>query len=264
MQENWVEVSKPGIKVLIHYPNKETDTYYSDKIQGDQQAWNTLVAPRYTVVRNLTDRGIQNWQSVTFLTADAREKSSGKNVYVVLYYKAYSDGSGKFLEVVAQSKELFEKEFGKNYIDKSSWDYMEQEKSWEKLAAMQFRNKFSVTAADLARKWKSVSSSYLQYYYVETGMPAGATATAIANEFTFLQGNQYQSVFNSASGVVGNQKFANIKYNGKYIVSDWSISLTNRHQGATESYDAFFEAVKGGRILQLRDANNTTISLVKE
>lgn len=264
VKEDWVEVNKPGIKLLIHYPNSVTDAYYSDKSQGDMQAWNTLVAPRYTNIRNLTDRGLQAWQSVTFLTADGQETGSGKNVYIVLYYKSYSQGGGRFLEVVADSKAIFEKEFGNKYIDKSSWDYLEQEKSWDKLAQFQWRNKFSIAAVDLPGKWKSVSSSYLQYYYVQTGAAAGATATAIANEFTFLKNNRYQSVFNSASGVVGNQQFTTVKYIGQSIVSDWSIKLTNRFKGATETYEAFFEAVKGGRILQLRDTNNTTISLVKE
>ncbi len=95
IQEDWVEVNKPGIKVLIHYPNKTTDTYYSDKSQGDQQAWNVLVAPRYTAIQNLTDRGIQNWQSVTFFTAAGHGKGSGENVNIVLYHKANRRCDGK-------------------------------------------------------------------------------------------------------------------------------------------------------------------------
>lgn len=262
IKKDWVEVTKPGIKILIHYPNAQADKHNFNKLEGDNNAWNILVAPRYSSITNFSERGIQDFQSITFLTADA-VTTDGKNVHIILYKKHYDKGNGRFLEVVADSKAIFEKEFGSSYINRSSWDYLEQTKTWDKLAAMQWRNKFAVTAADVIGKWSASDYASLSYYYVNTGGFAGATATSISDEFTFLQGNKYQSDHAGASGVVGNQKFSRQVYNGSSTVTNWSITLTNRFQGAAEKYDCHFEAVKGGRILLLTDRLGTSMSLVK-
>jgi hypothetical protein len=92
VKEDWVEVSKRSIKILIHYPNQQADECQFEKLKGDQM-------PR---------RG-------------------------------------------------------------SSWDYLEQAKSWDRLAAMQWQNKFSVALKDLAGKWNSSSYASLRYYYVNGG-----------------------------------------------------------------------------------------------
>jgi len=113
IKDDWVEVSKPAIKILLHYPNQKADDHQFEKLKGDQNAWEILVAPRYSDIQNLQERGIQDYQSVTFLRADATEKQTGKKVFVVLYKKHYDKGNGRFLEVVADSKAIFEKEFGK-------------------------------------------------------------------------------------------------------------------------------------------------------
>ncbi|GGG97817.1 hypothetical protein [Pedobacter zeae] len=264
VKENWVEVSKSGIKVLIHYPNQLVDAYSSEKLQGDHRAWTKLIEPRYNSINNVQERGIQDYQSVTFFTADATEKASGKKVYLVLFKKHYDKGNGRYLEVVADSKAVFEKEFGNNYINKSSWEYLDQVKSWDKLANMQNRNKFSVAASDLIGKWSASDYASLSYYYVSSGGFAGATATSISDEFTFLPGNTYQSDHAGASGVAGNQKFSRQVYNGNSLITEWSITLTNRFQGQPEKYNSYFEAIKGGRILVLTDRNNSVKCLVKQ
>lgn len=263
VKEDWVEVNKQGIKILIHYPNQKTDEHQFEKLKGDQNAWNILVVPRYSNIDNLQERGIQDYQSITFLSADAIEKQSGKKVFVVLYKKHFDKGNGRYLEVVADSKAGFEREFGNNYINRSSWDYPEQTKSWDKLAAMQWRNKFSVSMNDLKGKWNSSSHASLRYYYVNGGGFAGATATSIADSFIFFSDYRYESDHSGASGVVGNQKFSRQVYNGNVTVKNWSITLTNRFQGATETYESYFEAIKGGRILHLTDRSGTSLSLVK-
>jgi len=262
-KEDWVEVSKPGIKILVHYPNSQTDQYNADKLQGDQAAWNILVAPRYTRVSGLQQRGMQSYPSITFLTADASEKESGKKVHVVLYKKNYDQGNGRYLEVVADSRAVFEKEFGNNYINTSSWETLEQSKSWDKLAAMQWRNKFYVNAASITGKWTSTDFASLSYYYVNSGNYAGSTATAIADEFTFTASNTYNSQHSGASGQVGAMQFATQKYKGRYTLTAWTLTLTNRFKGEAEVFNCQLEAVKGGWLLLLTDKNNSTKSLVK-
>lgn len=264
IKTDWVEVAKPGILILIHYASKQTDEHNFDKLKGDEHAWNVLVAPRYQNITNFQQKGIQGSPSITFLTANAVEKQSGKNVFIVLYKKHYQQGNGRFLEVVANSKADFEREFGNNYINTSSWDYLEQSKSWDKLANMQWRNKFAVANTDLAGKWSSSDFASLSYYYVSSGRYAGSTATATSDEFNFLNANHYSSQHSGASGQVGNMGFSTQKYNGKYEVKDWKITFTNRFKGQLETFNCQFEAIKGGRILVLTDSNNTIKALVKK
>lgn len=262
--QEWTTVSKGEIRVLVHYPNKQVDQYNSDKLKGDHHAWNTLVAPRYEQLENFAEAGIQDYESITFFLGDVREKATGRKVFVVLYKKHYDKGNGRYIEVVSPNKAAFEREFGNNYINRSSWEYAEQIKSWNKLADMQERNRFAVAASDLTGKWSSSTYESLTYYYMSGGFTGStATATSIADEYTFNTGNNYQSDHAGASGVVGNQRFSRQVYKGKYNVTNWELELTNRFEGATEKYTCYFEAVRGGRILLMTDRNNTTISLVK-
>jgi len=128
---------------------------------------------------------------------------------------------------------------------------------------MQYRNKFAVAAGDLPGKWNASDYASLTYYYVSSGGFAGATATSISHEFTFMGNGSYQSDQTGASGVVGNQKFSRQVYKGKFTVNNWNMQLTNRFQGQTEKFDCYFEAVKGGRILIMTDKTGTVYSLVK-
>jgi hypothetical protein len=129
---------------------------------------------------------------------------------------------------------------------------------------MQYRNKFSVSANDLTGTWTTSDYASVSYYYVNTGGLASTSATTTADEFTFLAGNNYQSQHSGASGQVGSMKFSNQDYKGKSTVTNWNIVLSNRFQGATEKYDCYFEAIKGGRVLLMTDRLGTTHALVKK
>ena len=253
-RENWTEVKKGNNKVLVHFPNNNADAYNSVLKDGLANAWNILVAPRYSNIRNLELKPIQSFESISFCEADATDKATGKQVHIVLFKKHYSNGNGRYLEFIADTKQDYELLFGAYHNDEFNWD---------KQANMQFRNKFAVNATELTGKWSASDYASLTYYYVNSGGFAGATATSIAHEFTFLNGGNYQSDHAGASGVVGNQQFSRQVYKGKFAVNNWSMQLTNRFKGQTEKFDCYFEAVKGGRILLLTDKHNTTYSLVR-
>lgn len=254
-KENWIEVTKNGVKVLLHYPNKTADAYNSVLKEEDYNAWNVLVVPRYNNVQNFEWGSIQSWESISFMQADATEKATGKAVHLVLFKKHYSNGNGRYLEFITNNKATYEKEFGA---------YQPVSYGWEKPAAMQYRNKFSVAANDLIGSWTTSDYASISYYYINTGGLAGTSTTSTADEFHFLAGNNYQSQHSGASGEVGNTKFSNQVYKGKSTVTNWNIILTNRFEGATETYDAYFEAIKGGRILIMTDRLKTTRALVKK
>ena len=189
------------------------------------------------------------------MEGDAKENATGKIVHIVLFKKHYSNGSGCYLEFVSPTKSDYENEFGAYHNDDLDWD---------KTPNMQYRNKFSVAANDIIGKWSTTDYSSISYYYVNSGGLAGTTATSTSDEFTFLAGSNYQSQHSGASGMVGNMKFSNQVYKGKSTVTNWNITLTNRFEDATEKYDSYFEAVKGGRALILKDRLNTVFTLVKQ
>lgn len=252
-EENWVQVTKGSIAVLVHYPNHQTDAYNSVLRNGLLNAWNNLVAPRYSNLRNFELRPIQSFESISFAEADATENSTGRNVHVVLFKKHYSKGNGRYLEFIASSKADFEREFGA---------YRNDEFGWDKLANMQGYNKFAVAASDLVGKWASSDFASLSYYYTNGGF-AGATATSLSDSFFFINASSYQSDHAGASGIVGNQKWSRQIYNGKYTVDKWKLTLTNRFKGGSEIYDCSFEAIKGGRILKMTDSRGG-YTLVKQ
>ncbi|MCX6369049.1 MAG: hypothetical protein NTX57_20410 [Armatimonadetes bacterium] len=243
-QPDGVMVKKGNLSALVHYPNPKADAYNSVLRAGLQNAWNLLVAPRYSNIRNFELKPIQSFESIAFAEADAQEKATGKTVHVVLFKKHFSKGNGRYIEFVTSSKAEFEKAFGAYHNDEFGWD---------KLVSMQGKNRFAVGASDLVGKWATRDYASLSYYYVNGGGYAGATATSTADLFTFKPGSTYQSDHSGASGVVGSQKFSRQVYQGKYTTNTWTITLTNRFRGESEKYSCYFEAVKGGRILILTD-----------
>jgi hypothetical protein len=258
VQENWVEVTKASIKVLLHYPNAKADAYQSVLKDEDYIAWDVLVAPRYNSMTNFEWKSVQSWESISFMEADAVENSTRKKVHIVLFKKHYSNGNGRYLEFVTGSKADYENEFG---------PYHSTEFDWDKTADMQYRNKFAVAPADLIGTWTANDYASLSYYYVSSGGYAGATATSTADQFTFLPGNNYESDHSGASGVVGNQQFSRQVYKGQVIVTNWQITLNNRFKGATDNFNCQFEAIKGGRILilnQIAEGFKSSYTLVRK
>ncbi len=100
VQDDWVQVTKGNIKVLIHYPNKQADAYNSVVMDGLKNAWNVLVAPKYSSASNFEFKPLTNWEPIEFAEADMVEKSSGRQVHVVLFKKDYNSGGGKYVEFI--------------------------------------------------------------------------------------------------------------------------------------------------------------------
>jgi len=242
VQEDWVQVTKANIRVLIHYPNKNADKYNSVVMDGLKNAWDVLVAPRYSTASNFEFKPITGWQAIEFAEADAVEKGTGKTVHVVLFKMNYSNGSGRYLEFIASSKAAFEQEFGA---------YHQTTFGWEKMENMASRNKFSVAAADLKGKWTNDFSGSLSFVNAYTGASAGTDTHASIENFQFAAGNSYTWDIGVASGYVGSIKFQSVKSSGRVTVpNNWQVSFSNI-QGRVRTYDAYFSAVKGSRILWL-------------
>lgn len=244
VQEDWVQVTKGGSKVLIHFPNAKADAYNSVLKEGDYTAWNVLVAPRYSNMKNFEWRSIQSWESVSFTEADATENSTGNAVHIVLFKKHYSNGSGAYLEFITNTKAEYEQEFG--VYHNTAFD-------WDKVSNMQYRNKFAVAASDLSGTWTNNFTGMTQYVNAYTGASAGADTHASSQKFIFGPGTAYKWDIGVASGFVGNIKFQSAKSNGKFsLPNTWQVYFSEM-EGKPKTYDAYFSCVKGGRLLWLSD-----------
>lgn len=245
VQEDWVQVTKGNTKVLIHYPNKNADTYNSVLMDGLKNAWNVLVAPKYSSATNFEFKPIQSWQSVEFAEADAVEKATGKSVHVVLFKMNYSNGSGRYLEFITPDKKTFEQEFGA---------YHDTSYGWENVEKMANYNKFAVAATDLTGKWTNNFSGTLQYVNAYTGANAGMDTHSSNQNFEFGPQNTYTWDLTVASGMVGYIKFQNVKSSGQFSMpNNWQINFSDL-EGKPKTYNAYFSCAKGVRILWLEDA----------
>jgi hypothetical protein len=127
-------------------------------------------------------------------------------------------------------------------------------------------NKFAIGEKDLLGTWEDGSSSAMQWYYTAaSGNPggyAGMTIAATSASFNFLENGNYNSVHNGATGVVGAINTFHQNYKGKYTVTNWSITATNRWNDKTENFSSWFRIIRGGRILCM-DSESMQYRLVK-
>lgn len=244
VKDDWVQVTKGEIIVLIHYPNKQADAYNSVLMDGLKNAWNILVAPKYSSGSNFEFKPVSNWEPIEFAEADMIEKSSGRQVHVVLFKKNYSSGRGVYLEFITPGKTAFEQVFGA---------YHEGSSGWERIENMASYNKFAVAASDLSGKWTSDFSGAIQYVNAYTGFDAGMDTHASNENFQFGPGNNYQWDLGVASGPVGNIKFQSVKSGGNFsMAGNWQITFSDI-EGKARTYNTYFSCIKGLRILWLDD-----------
>lgn len=244
VQEDWVEVSKGNIKVLIHYPNKKADSYNSVLLDGLQNAWDILVSPKYSRISNLEFKPVSGWQPIEFAESDAVEKATFRTVHVVLFKINYSNGSGKYLEFITPDKSSFEAEFGA---------YHQSSSGWEKMENMAYYNRFAVSASDLIGKWTNDFSGAIQYVNAYTGADAGMATNASNEKFEFEPSGTYKWSLGVASGYVGNIKFQSVKSEGKFSLPDnWQISFSDI-EGKPRTYNVHYSCVKGLRLLWIGD-----------
>ena len=238
-QADWVQVTKRNTKVLIHYPNKNLSGNYADVLEGLKNAWNVLVAPRYTQV-NVEFKSVFGWQAIAFAETEAIEKATGKKVHLVLFRPPASESGTNYIEIIAADKKSFELEFGSNH---------ESASGCEKMQKMSGYNKFAVAVSDLKGKWTNKFGGLTQYVNVYTGADAGATSYSSVQNFEIGPGNEYNWEIKVASGVVGNLKFQGAKSKGKFTIQNtWQINFSDI-EGKPRLYDTYFSCIKGTRIL---------------
>ncbi len=245
---DYVMVTKQPVVVLLHYAIEIDD----DMRRADNMAlalWDKMIANRYRF-SNL--KVFQNEPYTYFKTyfaeAEAVDLSTNKPCYIG-FRVLIASGIARAIEIVAPTATAFQKEFPDQAKIESMINY----------------NKFAVSPKDLVGTWEESSSTGVNMYNTVTGAYAGMNASAMANSFEFRSDGSYHSNHKGAYGMVGSMNFYDQKYDGKYTLTNWDVTMTNRFKGKTDIYWCQYEAVRGGRMLLLRDksASAMTYNLVK-
>ena len=245
VQEDWVQVSKRSIKVLLHYP-KEGTIFPADPDVLTTAAWNILVAPRYSNLKNYKTAYIATYNRPYLGMGYATENKTGKEVFIVLFRQ----GEG-WIEFIAPDKNTFIQEY-KFDPETIKWD--SNSDLMNPLANMAAHNKFAVAASDFKGKWTSDFTGIQQLYNVYTGDYAGMHMNQSNEEFIFGNGGNYSWKLLVVNGMAGNAKFTEVKSSGKLSVpNNWQVHFTKIETGS-KTYNAFWTCIKGARILNLLDA----------
>lgn len=244
VREDWVEVVKADVRVLLHYPHEEEKKYRSQQDEVTRFFWNLFVAPRYSNLRNFELMNYNNsFEPGHFAGGLLTDNKTGKDVWVTLFSKAKSG----WIEIITRDKQAFVNAFGINNPDSYFSD-------WDPLVKLAGYNKFSVGQNDLKGKWSNDFSSSNSYYNIYTGIYAGSSTYASRETFSFGDKGKYNWQATSASGYTGTlMNVQQAKASGNYKhVGDWQLWFSDIEKKA-KTYNAYFSCIKGGRILWLQD-----------
>lgn len=246
-REDWVEVTKNNVRVLIHYPNPTTNQYISNPEEEKRLAWNTLVAPRYSNLQNffIAKNAFSYFQGF-FISGTLTDNQTGQTVYVALFKRDRSP----WMEFIAPNITAFGQVTGFNIaalngeVDNSEYDPLQKFEGY---------NKFAVAASDLTGTWTNNFGGFTQYVNAFTGADAGMSTHSSSQTFEFFANSTYNWSIGVASGFVGNIKFSNAKSSGTFTnPNNWQIHFSDL-EGKPRLYNAYFSCIKGARILWLQD-----------
>jgi hypothetical protein len=245
-QEDWVEVTKGNMKVLLHYP-KEGTIIAADPEPHVNNAWNILTAPRYSNLRNYRTAYITTYNRPYLGMGTLTDNATGKDVFVVLFRQ----GQTGWLEFITPDKNTFIQQYGFD-PERIQWD--SETEVLNPLMKMVNYNKFAVAAADFNGTWTSDFTGMQQLYHVYTGNYAGMSINQSKETFEFNNGGSYNWKLLAINGIVGTMNYAQVKSSGHMqVINNWQITCSDI-EGKPKKYHAFFSCIKGGRLLQLLDA----------
>ena len=247
MQEDWVEVSKGNIKVLLHYP-KEGTIIPADPEPHVNNAWNILTAPRYSNHRNYRTAYIQTYNRPYLGMGMLTDNATGKDVFVVLFRQ----GQTGWLEFIAPDKNTFIQQFGFD-PERIQWD--SETELLNPLVRMTNYNKFGIAAADFTGTWTSDFTGMQQLYHVYTGNYAGMNINQSKETFEITDNGSYNWKLLVVNGMVGAMNYAQVKSSGRLqVINNWQVTCSDI-EGKPKKYHAFFSCIKGARLLNLLDAD---------
>jgi hypothetical protein len=246
VQEYWVEVTKGTTKVLLHFPNKLPQNYETNRDVLCSSAWNNLVAPKYSNLKNyFVFNNTLDPEEPLYISGDLTD-SSGKNVFVVLFQR----GKSGWIEFISPDRNTFIKNF---QLDQTKLTYYTKFETWEPLKVMASYNKFALAPSDINGKWTTNFASNTYYANIYTGMSAGMSTFSSSQTFEFGNSKTYKWKISSAQSSGGNTNVNNGKGAGTYtFLNNWQIQFSEM-EGKPKTFNAYFSCLKGARILWLQD-----------
>ncbi len=238
---DYVKVTKAGTELRLHYIDKALDDARPNTVDAPEYYWSKYVEPYFNV------SNLQKWSGVQYpviyhLQANAVDKKTGKACFVAI--KIVYSGGARPIVVIAPNQNTYQQQFPHpNDLD-----------------PMLNSNRFAVTANDIAGTWKGGGGGGVEYYNAYSGTYAGMSAVSSTDEFTFNKDGSYSSRYRSASMNNSGAQFGGQDYNGKFSVTDWSITATNRYKGKTTKFNTQLIAVKSGFLLYMSDPDNSSIN----
>lgn len=258
IQDDWVFVSKDDIKVYLWYALQYNASDFSGTGVVDRDYyWDNYVSKYFTIeTKQYKDNGeVLGSLKPSYVEGWATDKQTGERRFI-----------GMRLDISPNTAYIT---IGSAKDEESLWKQFPKANGGafapSDLSNMGGYNKFAITADDILGTWQDGNTSTAQWYYVTpSGYEgyAGMTVAARSATFNFNEGGNYTSIHNGATGAVGNMSTFQQNYKGKYTVSNWNLTATNRFNGKTDNFEAWFVAIRGGRILKLRDGG-MDYSLVK-
>lgn len=247
-KEDWVEVTRGNIKVLLHYP-KDGTIFPADPAPLTSAAWNILVTPRYSKLNGFGTTTITSYDRPYLGFGYASDNASGKKNYIVLFHK----GQTGWLEVITSDKNSFIQQFK---FDPESLRWDSETDLLNPLIAMFNYNRFAVAASDFTGRWSSDFTGIQQLYNVYTGQYAGMNINQSNEEFNFKADNNYDWKLLAVNGIVGSIKASQVKSSGNFTTpNNWQVKFSMIENKA-KTYHAFWSCIKDARVLNLLDADS--------
>lgn len=255
VQNDYVLVEKEGNAVYLNYHVPYNASQFSGTgIRDAEYYWDNYVTKLFNVKSKRFNDGGSMALKPPYMEGSATDKRTGKSCFIGMYLNIAPNAASVIIGTAPDEtafRQLFPKAndpFGSD------------------LSAMTRYNKFAIAPPDLAGKWQNGNTSTAQWYYTSPSgyeSYAGMTLAATSATFVFNSNGTYTSIHNGATGAVGNMKTYQQEYKGKYTVTNWAVTATNRYGGKTDKFEASFVAVRGGRILKLNSGAGQDYNLVR-
>lgn len=256
IQNDWVLVHKGNMKVYLFYALTYTASMFSGTgVRDRDYFWDNEVSKYFQIETKQYRDGGEYIGSLQpdYVEGWATDKQTGERKFIAMRLGVAPNTAYITLAVAPDDRTLYQQ------FPNANGKYTSD------LGSMGGYNKFPIAAADVLGRWENGNSSTAHWYYVTPSgyeSYAGMTLAATSAVFQFNTGGNYTSIHNGATGSVGNMSTFQQNYKGRYTVSNWSLNATNRWQGKAENFDAWFVAIRGGRILKLK-SGGMEYSLVK-
>ncbi len=248
IQDDWVLVTKGDMKVYLWYALPYDYKIFTGTGLVDRDYyWDNYVSKYFnTETKQYKDNGeVIGSLKPTYVEGWATDKQTGERRFI-----------GMRLDISPNTAYIT---IGAAKDEASLWQQFPKANGGSfaasDLSAMNGYNKFAISANDVAGTWQDGNTSTAQWYYTAPGGYegyAGMTVAARSATFNFNADGSYTSIHNGATGAVGAMSTFQQNYTGKYSVTNWNLVATNRFQGKTDSFDAWFKVVRGGRFLCLK------------